>query len=74
MPQEAPLLYRPEEAARLLGLGRSTIYALIARGEINIIKIGRSTRIPRTVLEQYVVSSEVEGDQEVEALVPATLR
>lgn len=51
-----PLLYSPETAARLLGVGRSTVYALLASGEAPSIKIGRSRRIRRADLEAYVNS------------------
>ena len=38
------LLLRPREAAALLGLGRSTVYELIASGAIPSLTIGRSRR------------------------------
>ncbi len=49
-----PLLYRPEQAAEAIGLGRSKIFQLIASGEIETVRIGRSRRIPRQALEDYV--------------------
>lgn len=48
------LLYRPERAASLIGVGRATLYELMASGEINSVKIGRSRRIPREALQEYV--------------------
>jgi excisionase family DNA binding protein len=39
------ILLRLPEAAAALGLGRSTIYGLIARGELSVIRVGRSVRI-----------------------------
>jgi excisionase family DNA binding protein len=50
----APLLYTPKEAATALRLGRSTVYELMASGELRFIKRGRSRRIRRTDLEEYV--------------------
>lgn len=53
------------EAASLLRLSRSQMYALIQRGEIRSIKIGNSRRIPIVVLEEYVrnqLSAAGEGD------------
>ncbi|MBI1378561.1 MAG: helix-turn-helix domain-containing protein [Frankiales bacterium] len=35
-----------EQAARRLGVGRSTMYALLSRGEIESIQIGHLRRIP----------------------------
>jgi excisionase family DNA binding protein len=45
-PLSEPLLLRPTEAARLLGISRSNLYELLAAGEIPTIHIGRSVRIP----------------------------
>ena len=48
------LLYRPEEAAEMLGIGRSTLYELMTAGLVEYVKLGRCRRIRRTALEQYV--------------------
>ena len=48
------LLLTPAEAAELLGLGRSTVYELLASGELESICIGRARRIPRDALDGYV--------------------
>jgi excisionase family DNA binding protein len=49
-----PLLYRPEEAAELLGCGRAYIYQLLAAGAIKSVKVGRLRRIPAVALDEYV--------------------
>jgi excisionase family DNA binding protein len=41
-------------AARLLGVGRSTVYQLIAVGEIEVVHIGRSARVPISSLDAFV--------------------
>ena len=48
------LLVNVREAAALLGVGRTTAYELIARGELEVVHIGRSTRVPVTSIEEYV--------------------
>ena len=48
------LLLTPEEAARVLRVGRTTIYALMKAGELHPVHIGRSCRLPRAELEHYV--------------------
>ncbi len=48
------LLVTPEEAARRLSLGRTTLYQLIASGEIHSVIIGRSRRVPVSELCSYV--------------------
>lgn len=49
---DGPLLLRVSEASALLGLSRSTVYQLIARGELRVIRIGRSVRVPRQALDE----------------------
>ena len=48
------LLLTPEEAATLLGVGRTTIFALIKAGELRPVHIGRSCRFSRAELQRYV--------------------
>ena len=50
-----PLLVRVEEAARMLSLGRSTVYELIASGQLPSITIGKSRRVPVEALKQWIV-------------------
>lgn len=49
-----PLLVSPDEAARMIGFGKSKLYELIRAGEIGVIKIGRSTRIEVADLRQWI--------------------
>ena len=49
-----PLLLTPEEAAEVLRVGRTTIYALMKAGDLRSVHIGRSCRISRAELERYV--------------------
>ncbi len=48
------ILYKPEEAAAALGIGRSTLFELITANEIETVKIGRSRRVPADALTGYV--------------------
>ena len=43
--------YKIDEVAHTLGLGRTTIYKLIRHGELQKIKLGRSTLIPAESVE-----------------------
>ena len=54
MATEDQLLYTPEGAAAKLAQGRTTVYALMASGELRSVKIGRSRRIPAEALREYV--------------------
>jgi excisionase family DNA binding protein len=49
------LLLRVPDVCRLLDVGRSTVYELIARGELPVIRIGRLVRVPRPALEEWIV-------------------
>ena len=49
-----PLLLTPERAAREMSIARSTLYRLLADGELQYVKIGRSTRIPLAEVERWV--------------------
>ncbi|MFI7217902.1 helix-turn-helix domain-containing protein [Micromonospora maritima] len=43
-----------EEAARRLGIGRTTMYALVKSGQIRTVTIGRLRRVPAFCLDEYV--------------------
>ena len=47
-------LLRAEEAADMLGIGRTKIYEMIARGEIPALRIGRLVRVPRHALDEWI--------------------
>lgn len=48
------LAYTPQEAADELRVCRATIYNLIARGELRVVKLGRATRIPADELRRLM--------------------
>jgi len=50
-----PLLVRVEEAAGMLGIGRTQAWALVACGELPSVRIGKkSVRVPVDGLERWV--------------------
>jgi excisionase family DNA binding protein len=49
-----PLAVRIPEACRMIGIGRSKLYELIADGTIEIVKIGSATVIPVSQLKALV--------------------
>jgi excisionase family DNA binding protein len=55
-PSGGPALFRINDACRFIGLGRSKLYELIARGEIDVVKIGSRTLVPMASLQKFVRS------------------
>ncbi len=49
-----PLLLTVNQAAELLGMGRSTLYELLDAGELRSIKRGASRRIPLKEVHEYI--------------------
>lgn len=45
-----------EEAAQRLGIGRTTMYALVMSGEIRSVTIGRLRRVPAQCIDEYVTT------------------
>ena len=56
-----PLAVPIPEAARLGGVGRSTIYAEIAKGNLKIRKIGRRTVVAMSDLRDWLASKTGEA-------------
>ncbi len=48
------LALSPTEAARLLGIGRNSIYSAVARGDIPTIRLGGRILIPKHRLLQML--------------------
>ena len=48
------LLFTPEQAAEMLGLGRTKLYQLLAAGDLRSVRIGVCRRIPGTALHDFV--------------------
>lgn len=48
------ILLTVEETAKAIGCGRAHIFNLINRGLLPTVRLGRTTRIPRAWLEEYV--------------------
>ena len=57
------LLVNVDEAARLLGLGRSKTYELVLSGQLQSLKIGRSRKIPQQAIDEFVRSRLEEAQQ-----------
>ena len=49
-----PALLTIPEAAEMLRISRSTTYQLISAGDIEVVHIGRSARVPVNAIDDYV--------------------
>lgn len=49
-----PLLLRVDEAAQALALSRTKVYELMASGELESVKLGRSRRVPTAALVDFL--------------------
>ena len=54
--EELQILLTPVESARILRVGRSTLYELLKAGAIPSVRIGRSRRVRVDALLNYVDS------------------
>ena len=56
---DAPLLVSPKESQRLLSVGQTTLYELIKSGKLEVVKIGRATRIQRASIDALVAGGAI---------------
>lgn len=52
-------LLRVEEVQAVLGIGRSKVYAMLAQGELPVIRLGRVVRVPRGELARWIAEHTV---------------
>lgn len=63
------LLLTTVQAAKVLGIGRTTVYELMKVRDLHPVHVGRSCRISWAELERYI--SRLEGDHPAEATASA---
>jgi len=68
-----PMLVTPEEAARLLRVGRTTVYALMKHGSLRPVHIGRSCRLSRAELKRYVDGLTSSSSVDADGPLPTTI-
>ncbi len=55
------LLVRPEDAAHVLGVGRTKVYELMRSGELRSVRVGGLRRVPVTALAEFVAGLEADA-------------
>ncbi len=53
-PSVEPICVKVNDAARMIGVGRTKLYELIAAGEVETVKLGKVTRITTASLHDLV--------------------
>ncbi len=69
----APRLVTVADAARLLGIGRSTVYELITAGELHLVHIRRSARVSVEAIDAFVARLQHQADNGASAHVRRSL-
>ena len=63
------LMYRPAEAAQVLGMGRTRVFALIKSGRLRSVKFGAARFITAEALRAFVHDLEQESSHDAAAEV-----
>ena len=66
-----PRMYRIPDAARLLGIGRSTVYEQLREGRLMAVHQGRACLITSTAIADYIALLEREEAERRAAASPA---
>jgi len=53
-PPSETLLLDSREVSRLLGVGRTKAFEMMARAELPVVRIGRCVRVPRGALADWI--------------------
>ena len=53
-----------EEAAQVLGIGRNGCYALVASGQLSVVRLGRRIVVPRQAIQHLLRVAATDGIDE----------
>ena len=56
-----PICVRINDAARMIGVGRTKLYELISSGELETVKIGKATRVTTASLHGLIDRQRVDS-------------
>ena len=63
------LMYRPADAAQMLGMGRTAVFALIKSGQLRSVKLGGARLITADALRAFVRELEHKSANDADAEV-----
>ena len=72
--EAAPLLLTYQQAAEAMSVSAVTVRRMASRGEIPVVRLGKSTRIPARWLESWVEEQTRQAEAEVQAAAEMALR
>ena len=49
-----PLVYSVVDVAKILKIGRSSVYSLVKSGQLRCVRVGKTIRIPQRALMEYL--------------------
>ena len=55
---QLPILFTPNQAAKILNISRSSVYNLLKEGTLGSINIGRSRRIAQSHMEVFIAKMD----------------
>jgi excisionase family DNA binding protein len=57
---ETPRLLSIKQACRILGLGRSNLYTMMASGRVRSVTVGRRRFVPREAIDEFIATLPTE--------------
>ena len=57
---EMPRLLSIKQASSILGLSRTSLYALMASGQLRSVTVGRRRFVPREAIEEFIAGLSTE--------------
>lgn len=57
-----PIAVSPDEAARLAGIGRTSLYAALAKGDLKSIKIGTRRLIKIEAIHEWLSAHQTDAE------------
>jgi excisionase family DNA binding protein len=51
---DLPILFTATQVAKIMGISRSQVYVLLNRGQLGSVHIGRSRRITRAQVDEFI--------------------
>ncbi len=54
LPTNVPMLLTASEAARMLKIGRTKVYEMLATSELPVVRIGTAVRVPFKALVDWI--------------------